>query len=124
VVSALVGYSNRREVLEALQYLDADEADRDYSAVIDKYQGDFKGNCVYCNHCLPCPSGINIAEVNKYFDIAVLDEANIPPGVHAHYKALEKHGADCIFCGSCEERCPFSVPVVKNMEKARTLFGF
>ncbi|MDR1107171.1 MAG: aldo/keto reductase [Treponema sp.] len=124
VVSALVGYSNRREVLEALQYLDADEADKDYSAVIDKYQGDFKGNCVYCNHCLPCPSGINIAEVNKYFDIAVLDEANIPPGVHAHYKALEKHGADCISCGSCEKRCPFSVPVVKNMEKAGMLFGF
>jgi predicted aldo/keto reductase-like oxidoreductase len=123
VVSALLGYSSRGEVLDALRYLDADEAEKDYSAVIDKYQGDFKGSCVYCNHCLPCPQGINIAEVNKYLDIAVLDEKNVPPGVRSHYRALAKHGGDCVSCGSCEGRCPFSVPVIKNMERAAVLFG-
>jgi predicted aldo/keto reductase-like oxidoreductase len=146
VVSVLLGCSSREEVLESLTYLEADEKERDYSGVIDKYQGDFKGSCVYCNHCLPCPSGINIAEVNKYADIAVvslghhgqsipsdarpegadiaaLDEKKIPPGVRSHYRALDKHGSDCAACGSCEERCPFSVPVIKNMERAAALFG-
>jgi predicted aldo/keto reductase-like oxidoreductase len=123
VVSALLGYSSREEVLEALRYLDADEAEKDYSAVIDKYQGDFKGSCVYCNHCLPCPQAINIAEVNKYLDIAVLDEQNVPPSVRSHYQALERHGGDCVACGNCERKCPFSVPVVKNMERAAALFG-
>lgn len=27
------------------------------------------------------------------------------------------------FRGNCEERCPFSVPVIKNMQKAAALFG-
>ncbi|MDR2369893.1 MAG: aldo/keto reductase [Treponema sp.] len=134
VVSVLLGCSSREEVLEALRYLDADEAEKDYSAVIDKYQGVFKGSCVYCNHCLPCPVEINIAEVNKFADIAEASlerrsperrsqSAGIPPGVRTHYKALGKHGSDCISCGSCETRCPFSVPVIKNMKKAAELFG-
>jgi predicted aldo/keto reductase-like oxidoreductase len=122
VVSVLLGYGSRLEVEEALRYLDADETEKDYSAVIDKYQGSFKGSCVYCNHCLPCPSGINIAELNKYLDIAVLDEKNIPPSISSHYKALEKHGSDCVACGSCEKRCPFSVEIIQNMKKAAALF--
>jgi len=60
--------------------------------------------------------------VNKYLDIALLDEINIPPPIMSHYRALERHGSDCIACGSCEERCPFSVSIVQNMNKAATLF--
>ena len=81
-----------------------------------------KGSCVYCSHCLPCPSNINIADVNKYLDIAVLDEKNIPPSVVSHYRALEHKADECTACGSCEERCPFSVPVMENMQKAAALF--
>ena len=121
VVSALIGCATREQVLEAVAYLEASDAERDYSAVLRDFQGDFKGHCVYCNHCLPCPQEINIANVHKYLDIALLDEANIPPGVAGHYRALDRRASDCSSCGSCEDRCPFSVPVMKNMEKAVTL---
>jgi predicted aldo/keto reductase-like oxidoreductase len=123
VVSALVGCATAAQVHEALGYLAMDEEERDYSGIIEQYQGDFTGHCVYCNHCLPCPRDINIADVNKYLDIAALDEGAIPPGVAQHYHALEAHGSDCVACGSCEERCPFSVPVIHNMAQAATLFG-
>jgi predicted aldo/keto reductase-like oxidoreductase len=121
VVSALIGCGSREQVLEAAAYLDKSDAERDYSAVISNFQGDFKGHCVYCNHCLPCPSEINIASVHKYLDIAVLDETNIPPGVASHYRSLDHRAGECIVCGSCEERCPFSVPIVENMKKAAAL---
>ena len=121
VVSALIGCATREEVLEAVSYLNKSDAERDYSAVLRDFQGDFKGHCVYCNHCLPCPSEINIANVHKYLDIALLDEANIPPAILSHYRVLDRHASDCSSCGSCEERCPFSVPVMKNMEKAAAL---
>jgi len=121
VVSVLVGCVSREEVLEAVAYLKKSETERDYSAVLRDFQGDLKGRCVYCNHCLPCPAGINIANVHKYLDIALLDEANIPPSVASHYRALDHHALDCTSCGSCEERCPFSVPIIKNMEKASLL---
>jgi predicted aldo/keto reductase-like oxidoreductase len=123
VVSTLLGCKSRAEILDAVKYLSMTDEERDYSDVIKTRQGDFKGSCVYCNHCLPCPSNINIADVNKYLDIAKLNEKAIPPSIIQHYDSLEHHGSECISCGSCEERCPFSVPIIKNMEKAASVFG-
>ncbi|GHU53711.1 (4Fe-4S)-binding protein [Bacilli bacterium] len=123
VVSALIGCKNREEVLEAIRYTEMSDAERDYSDVIETYQGDFRGNCMYCNHCLPCPSRIDVAAVTKYMDIAALTAGHVSGSTVQHYKALEKHGSDCISCGSCEKRCPFGVPVIKNMKRAAELFG-
>jgi predicted aldo/keto reductase-like oxidoreductase len=123
VVSALIGCGTAQQVLEAVGYLDANEGERDYSAAIKDFQGSMKGSCVYCNHCLPCPAQIDIACVNKYLDIALLDEMNIPPYVASHYRSLEHRAAECTACGGCEDRCPFSVPVIQNMNKAAALFG-
>ena len=123
VASVLVGCSTGAQVAEAARYLDLTDEERDYSHVIEGFQGGFKGNCVYCNHCLPCPSGIDIAAVNKYLDIALLDEENVPPSVRLHYGALKAGGGDCVSCGSCEKRCPFSVQVRGNMSRAAAIFG-
>jgi len=123
VVSALIGCATAEQVTQAVGYLNAGEEERDYSGVIKDFQGNMKGSCVYCNHCLPCPVQINIADVNKYLDIALLDEKNIPPSVASHYRSLAHHGSQCTACGSCEGRCPFSVPVISNMKKASDLFG-
>jgi predicted aldo/keto reductase-like oxidoreductase len=123
VVSSMLGCKSRSEVLDAVKYLSMTDEERDYSDVIKTRQGDFKGSCVYCNHCLPCPSNINIADVNKYLDIAKLNENAIPPSIVQHYTSMDHCASECISCGSCEERCPFSVPIIKNMEKAASLFG-
>ena len=123
VVSTLIGCQSAAQVAEAAGYLDLSESERDYAPVVGSRRNDFKGNCVYCSHCQPCPAGIDIAAVNKYLDIARLDEAHIPPGIAQHYRSLKKHGSDCIGCGSCRKRCPFAVPVIENMKRAATLFG-
>ncbi len=123
VVSTLLGCKSESEILDAVTYFSMTDAEKDYSDIIKTRQGDFKGSCVYCNHCLPCPSNINIADVNKYLDIAKLNEQAIPPSITRHYQSLEHHASECIACGSCESRCPFSVPVIKNMEKAASVFG-
>lgn len=122
VASVLLGCKTGAEVQDALRYFDTTDAERDYSDILGTLRGDFRGNCVYCSHCQPCPSGIDIAAVNKYLDIARLDEAQIPPSVRSHYAGLAAHGGDCIACGSCESRCPFHVPVIKNMADAARLF--
>ena len=123
VVSTLVGCQTRQHVLDAVKYLMLPEEDLDYAPIISSLKHDFRGSCVYCNHCLPCPSDINIAMVNKDLDIAVLDETNVPPSIRQHYKELATHGSDCIQCGSCEERCPFAVRVTENMRRAASIFG-
>ncbi len=127
VAGVLVGCRSREEVEAAVAYLDLDDAERDYSEAIGSFRdggrGGFSGSCVYCNHCLPCPSAIDIAAVNKYLDIARLDEKNIPPSIKQHYRALGAHASECVECGHCESRCPFAVPVVANMCAAAGLFG-
>ncbi len=123
VCSALLGCQTGDEVKQALRFFEAADADKDYTPFLNELKNDFKGHCVYCNHCLPCPSEIDIAAVNKYLDIAKLDEKNIPPSIRSHYGSLAHSGADCISCGSCEGRCPFGVPIMDNMAQAARLLG-
>jgi predicted aldo/keto reductase-like oxidoreductase len=123
VVSALVGCQSSAQVEEAVGYRRLTDAEKDYAPIVGGMKTSFKGNCVYCSHCLPCPSEIDIARVNKYLDIAVFDEKPILSSIVQHYRALKRHGSDCVACGSCEARCPFGVPIIENMEKAAGLFG-
>lgn len=123
VVSALAGCQSPEQVAAAVAYLNMSDEERDYTHILRESRGNLRGSCVYCSHCQPCPVNIDIAAVNRYLDIALLDTENIPPSVRQHYGALERRGADCIACGSCEERCPFAVPIIENMERAAKIFG-
>ena len=123
VASTLIGCKNRQQVVEAVKYLDMTDKEKDYTDIAETYRSDFKGKCVYCNHCLPCPSEIDIASVTKYLEIAALDESNVPPSIRQHYAHLGHHASECIQCGSCETRCPFNVAVIENMDRAAKLFG-
>ena len=110
------------ELEAALSYFDASEEERDFSFLAQEMQGSLSHRCMYCNHCLPCPAGIDIASVTKYLDLA-RQHGGAPDTVRAHYAALTAHGGDCIACGKCEERCPFAVPVRENMRGAAEVFG-
>jgi predicted aldo/keto reductase-like oxidoreductase len=123
VASVLLGCKNEEEIQDSLSYFDKTEAELDYSAVLESYGENYRGNCLYCNHCQPCPSRIDIAAVSRYTDIAALNEKDIPPTVLQHYKVLERHGSDCIECGACEKKCPFKVNVIAVMQKAARIFG-
>ena len=122
VSSVLLGCKTAAEVNDAVRYLEMNESERDYSHVLGTLRNDFRGNCVYCSHCQPCPVEIDIAAVNKYLDIARLDEANIPPSIRSHYEQLVHGAKDCIGCASCESRCPFGVPIIENMAAASRIF--
>lgn len=123
VASVLVGYDTPAHVDAAVAYEVATEEERDYASVLAKApRHAYSGQCTYCGHCAPCPAGIDIAMVNKLYDLAAM-QPEVPATVRAHYQALSATAADCIACGGCETRCPFGVPVVERMEKAKALLG-
>ena len=123
VASILAGYDTPEHVREAVAYETASEEEKDYASVLAKApRHAYFGQCTYCGHCAPCPAGIDIAMVNKLYDLAAM-QPECPESVKAHYLALDKHGSDCIGCGGCEERCPFGVPVRERMEQAKEMFG-
>lgn len=122
VASILAGYDTPEHVDEAVSYETASEEEKDYATVLaDAPRHAYSGQCTYCGHCKPCPREIDIAMVNKLYDLAVM-QPEVPASVRAHYRELEKTAADCIHCGGCETRCPFHVPVVERMKKAKALF--
>jgi predicted aldo/keto reductase-like oxidoreductase len=123
VASVMLGCQTPEEVADAVRYLALSDEEKDYAKVLGTMRNDFKGNCVYCGHCQPCPMGIDIATVNKYLDIALLDAENIPPSIRSHYAGMNVKGGDCIECGNCESRCPFGVPIIENMAKAEKILG-
>ena len=123
VASVLVGYDTPAHVDAAVAYEAATEEERDYASVLAKApRHAYSGQCTYCGHCAPCPAGIDIAMVNKLYDLAAM-QPEVPATVRAHYQALSATAADCIACGGCETRCPFGVPVVERMGKAKALLG-
>src|SRR5665647_1455735 len=122
VVSTLIGCRTRGEVLEAVNYLNLTDEERDYSKAVQSFKGNLNAKCMYCNHCLPCPSQIDIAAIIKLLDVAAFDENNIPAQIREQYHASSHKASECIACGNCEAKCPFSVNIIENMENAARLF--
>ena len=122
VASILCGYDTKEQVDAAVSYENATEDEKDYASVIAAAPlHSYKGQCTYCGHCKPCPVGIDIAMVNKLYDLASLQET-VPESVREHYKALEHTASECIGCKACESRCPFEVKIAERMKKAAGLF--
>ena len=121
VASVLPGCQTAAEVEDVMRYFECDDSQKDYSDVLGAVPNDFRGSCVYCSHCQPCPVEIDVAAVNKYLDIARLDTDNVPPSIRSHYHSMAHRGDECIACGNCEDRCPFGVPIIENMALAEKL---
>lgn len=123
VASTLIGCQTVEEVAAALAYETADRQTRDYADVLG-VSPQFKQThqCVYCNHCHPCPQHIDVAMVNRCLDLAVGGQQQ-QFAAKAQYTALDAHGGDCIACGVCMQRCPFGVDVISRMQNAVERFG-
>ncbi len=123
VSSVLCGYDTKEQVDDAVYYESATEAEKDYASVLaDAPLHSYRGQCTYCGHCKPCPMDIDIAMVNKYYDLAVMQN-EVPTTVKSHYELLSHHASECVGCGGCESRCPFGVNIADKMQKAAELFG-
>ncbi len=119
VCTVVPGCKSVNEMKDALLYLNASDENKDYSKTISKSKWNLKGSCMYCNHCLPCSSNIDIAATTRLADSAV---QGINDSLRSKYDSLVYKASSCIKCGECMERCPFGVDVISNMERANNLF--
>lgn len=120
VSTVAAGFAHAEQLRAALRVLDASPAERDYGAAIRASRWAVQGLCMYCNHCLPCPAGIDIAATVRLIDTA---RHTLTPTVRDAYHALPAHAADCTHCGDCMTRCPFQVDVVAAMTEGAALFA-
>ena len=118
VLTVIPGVRNQADLKKVLAYLDAGEQERDYS-VISRFQPmNVEGNCVYCNHCQPCPKGLDVGLINKYYDLALAGDEM----AKGHYDKLTLKAESCVQCGHCESRCPFHVKQEERMKKIADYF--
>ena len=119
VITVLPGVRNREDLKRILGFVDASPEEKDYSVLGTFTPQEAEGICVYCNHCQPCPAGLDVGLINKYYDLAVAGDVLAAD----HYKNLEKKAGDCIKCGHCDSRCPFHVCQTGRMEEIQKYFG-
>ena len=123
VCSIMCGYDTKEQVNDAVAYETATEEEKDYASVIANAPfHSYKGECTYCGHCKPCAADLDIAMINKFYDLATM-QPEVPATIRSHYELLEHKASECIGCQECETRCPFGVPIAERMEKTAKLFG-
>ena len=119
VLSVLPGIRNKNDLHTALAFVDASAKARDYSALGGVTPKSTNPACVYCNHCQPCPAGLEIGLINKYYDLTRQGDEM----AHDHYRNLRAHASDCTSCGHCDKRCPFGVNQSARMQEIAAYFG-
>lgn len=118
VLTALPGVRGKEDLQRILGFCAAAPEEKDYSVIATFAPQDAEGVCVYCNHCEPCPAGLNVGLINKYYDLA-------RAGDHLafdHYRKLDVKADSCVKCGHCNLRCPFHVDQMARMQEIDAYF--
>ena len=123
VACVMAGARTVEELVQCAAYETALDSEKDYAAAFAAMPKiSWEGHCMYCGHCAPCPQGIDVASVTKFLNLAKA-QGGVPETVREHYAVLPHHAGECVACGACEKRCPFSVSIIEHMQQAAELFG-
>ena len=118
VLCAVPGVRGLDDLHALLPFLSSTREENDYSLIGGFTPESAVGNCVYCNHCQPCPAGLDIGLINKYYDLSLAGDRM----AHDHYSKLSVKADACTGCGHCERRCPFSVRQPARMKTIAEYF--
>ena len=121
VGSVLIGLKTEEQLDDALAYATATPEELDYTDILHSVTGDVSIKCLYCNHCLPCTTRVDVGEVTRLVDLATSQGKTAE--LQEQYNQLPVKASACIECGLCVPRCPFAIDIITNMKKAQELFG-
>ncbi len=119
VAATVPGAGNMEQWNEVLAYLDAGDEEKDFADLLTGLEQFVSGECVYCNHCLPCPVSIDVGETSRLVDLAA---QGVTTSLQKAYGALPAKASACTRCGACDQRCPFGVAAMARMGQAAALF--
>ncbi len=139
-LKALLGQTNNGRVNGALRYVlsqdvaavipglksigeveTAAKAGEEYKGLTPKEQEQFDFSpganyCRDCGQCLPCPQGINIAAILRFYTL--FESYGLKTWAKNLYSGLEVKADKCSGCGECEDKCPYKLPMTDMLGKA------
>jgi len=74
--------------------------------------------CTNCKYCMPCPNGVEIADILRYYNDAIIYDNPRAPRFLYHNLAKDKQADNCVECFECEEKCPQGIPISEQLKKA------
>jgi predicted aldo/keto reductase-like oxidoreductase len=105
---------------DALPGLLTEKEHKAYDKIKDIYKEYLKVKCTGCAYCMPCPSGVNIPIVFRFYNNTFLGED--PTKWKKPYQkwlyANESDASRCNECGQCEEECPQQIEIIEKLKDA------
>ena len=115
VATVVPGAKNREEMRATLRYLEATDEEKDYADISANIHELLAGQCTYCQHCLPCPQGIEMGWIIWQLDQVQSRGLEV---IKEWYAGFPVKASACVECGECMTRCPFDVDIIARMQEA------
>ncbi|MBQ6933078.1 MAG: aldo/keto reductase [Clostridia bacterium] len=77
--------------------------------------------CTGCAYCMPCPMGVDIPGIFKYYNdtVRVLDKSQSQTFLYAQlFSHSKKDPTQCIECGKCMSHCPQNIQIPVKLKEA------
>ena len=71
--------------------------------------------CRGCGYCMPCPQGIEINQCARM--VQMIRRAPTEGQLSQESQKMMMKIKDCVKCGRCMTKCPFSLPIPALLEK-------
>jgi predicted aldo/keto reductase-like oxidoreductase len=136
VTVALSGMSTPEQVRQNVTLADSGVANsitrKDLSLfgkVKKEFQKRIKIPCTSCKYCMPCPHGVNIPECFEFYNRGhMYDDEEQTKQIYTmflggFFDGIPNYASLCQECGECEEKCPQSLPIRKNLKNVVEYFG-
>ena len=105
--NTIINVRNSKDIQSFLDSINKENIEEEITNLMTEFKKYGDNYCRKCGLCYPCAVNMNIPrmlEINKE-----LNDGDYSP-IEEFY-SYDKNASDCIRCGACEMRCPFSVPV-------------
>jgi predicted aldo/keto reductase-like oxidoreductase len=112
----ITGFKSSAEVEVAAQ------VGANYNGLTDREKNCFKVNldvdyCRDCGLCLPCPQNLDVAAVLRFHKLYTV--YGLKDWAKRLYNGLEVNVSNCTECGECEPKCPYNLPILYLLQKAK-----
>ncbi len=87
-------------------------------AVRDEYRRLAPVPCTNCKYCMPCPNGVEIADILQFYNDAIIYDNPRAPRLLYHELPNDSQADNCVECFECEEKCPQGIPIAEQLKKA------